>query len=109
MTTELKFGSSFINFSKEYKPTPFEIVLGDKYFGNQQLTNSEAKQIADFIYESLGIKEKPILHINAITEDEKKELMKAFEESGKSLAHITLIKPKTEATWESIGTKNDTN
>lgn len=89
--TEHKFGKSYINYLEKYEVTPFEIVLGDKYFGNQQLTKAEAKGIADYIYECLGLKEKEIIPAE-ITEQEKAELIKAIEENGKNLATFTISK-----------------
>jgi len=55
--TELKFAASFI-ICTPGADEPFELVLDDKYQGYQQLSTLEAKQIADFIYEGLGISDK---------------------------------------------------
>lgn len=53
--TELEFENSFITHTPGCE-TPFEIILGDEYFGNHSISATDAKRIADFIYENLGLK-----------------------------------------------------
>lgn len=93
MTTELGFGNSYIAIT-DVKNKTFEIVMGDEMFGIQSITNLEAKEIADFIYESLGLTlHKPlIVNLSDISEDQREDLMKQIKESGKNLATITLQK-----------------
>lgn len=79
MTTEHKFGKSFITCTPGYENDPFEIVMGEQYYGNQQLSGLEAKQIADFIYESLGLNDKSILNVASMTPEQEKEVNDAWD------------------------------
>ncbi len=63
--TELRFANSFITCTPG-ADEPFEFVLNQSYYGDQQLSAIEAKQIADFIYENLGLNERPATHPDEI-------------------------------------------
>lgn len=91
--TEQRFGNSHITCTPGCDE-PFEITLGASYYGEQQLSVIEAKEIADFIYESLGLTlHKPlIVNLSDISEGQMKELSKQINDNGKNLATITLSK-----------------
>lgn len=91
--TELRFPNLFITYTQGIDE-PFEIVVTDECYGTQPLSSTEAKEIADFIYEILGLTlHKPlIVNLSDISEDQMKEISKQINDNGKNLATITLSK-----------------
>lgn len=89
--TEHKFGHSIITYNQK-EDKPFDIIVSKII--RQELSISEAKQIADFIYENLGLNEKPVLSVKLsdISQQQMDEFKAAIDQSGKNLATFTISK-----------------
>lgn len=55
--TEIEIEKSFLTCTPGVDE-PFEFVMGDNYMGNQIISALDAKKMADFIYESLGLQKQ---------------------------------------------------